>query len=66
MPHSVVFDLGLHSLPMSHKKDTRLIKVVLTESKQAYFSTFWVLKRTAFEGLNVRVLDLLGGTVLCP
>ena len=24
MPHSVVSDLGLHCLPMSHKKDARL------------------------------------------
>ena len=27
MPHSVVSDLGLHSLPMSHKKDARHIWV---------------------------------------
>ena len=27
MPHYVASDLGLHCLPMSHKKDTRLIWV---------------------------------------
>ena len=27
MPHSVASDLGLHSLPMSHKKDARIIWV---------------------------------------
>ena len=27
MPHSVASDLGLNSLPMSHKKDARLIWV---------------------------------------
>ena len=27
-PHHVVSDLGLYSLPMSHKKDAMLIKLV--------------------------------------
>ena len=27
MPHSAASDLGLHGLPMSHKKDDRLIWV---------------------------------------
>ena len=27
MPHSVASDLGLHYLPMSHKKDARHIRV---------------------------------------
>ena len=27
MPHSVVSDLGMHCLPMSHKKDSMLIWV---------------------------------------
>ena len=27
MPHFAAFDLGLHCLPMSHKKDARLIWV---------------------------------------
>ena len=27
MPHNVAFDLGLHCLPMSHKKNSRLIWV---------------------------------------
>ena len=25
-PHSLAFDLGLHCLPLSHKKDPRLIR----------------------------------------
>ena len=29
MPHSAASDLGLHCLPMSHKKDARLIWVSL-------------------------------------
>ena len=32
IPHSAASDLGLHYLPMSHKKDARLIWVKITSS----------------------------------
>ena len=32
MPHFAASDLGLHSLPMSHKKDARLIWVDMAEN----------------------------------
>ena len=40
MPHSVASDLGLHCLPMSYKKDARLIWVnvnhLLTQTHMKY------------------------------
>ena len=39
MPHSVASDLGLHCLPLSHKKDARLIWV---KRETVFFSFVFV------------------------
>ena len=53
MPCSVMSDLGLHSLPMSHKKDARLIK------KQQLFVAFpWVVTSTGPGGFMICVFIL--------
>ena len=36
MPHCVASDLGLHCLPMSHKKDAKLIWVKFSGDSQKY------------------------------
>ena len=36
MPHSAASDLGLHCLPMSHKKDARLIWVKVNTVSSEY------------------------------
>ena len=42
MPHSVASDLGLHCLPLSHKKDARLIWVKWNVKYQVINSNFLV------------------------
>ena len=49
MPHSAASDLGLHCLPMAHKKDARLIWVEVKQAKGV------VLMETHTFGINDRV-----------
>ena len=42
MPRSAAADLGLHCLPMSHKKDARLIWVNLTEDWLQSLKQFFI------------------------
>ena len=55
--HLVVSDLGLHGLPMSHKKDTRLIRVEKPSDQDLHYYQF--CDNSCFRSHLIRVFKIL-------